>query len=400
MNKILYITSLNPYEINSGGHQRTHLLCRALSQVATVDIACFTINNECPKDVPITNSTIKLFMNISDFGEKKNIIHRFFQIFRFYSTDFIKEKNEKAEKALQKILEDYDYSYVVVRYLPTALLCGLEFNKKVILDLDDLPEQLFKSLKSMPSNSVIEKYFRIIYYSIMSCLARLHTQRIIKNIYHAFLPNKSQCIYDNSTWLPNIPFPQDHKSKSIESQNVNNNSILFVGKMSYKPNFIGIDYFIKNIWPLVLEKIPSAHFNIVGIGTPIEKINEWNKFSNINIKGFVKNIEDEYFKTDAVICPIYHGAGTNIKILEAMLYNKPCVISEFSSIGFDDILKHEENILIALNDYDFAENIIKILTNKTLSKKISRNASLEIRNKYSFDFFSQQVLNIIYSNNV
>jgi glycosyltransferase involved in cell wall biosynthesis len=92
-----------------------------------------------------------------------------------------------------------------------------------------------------------------------------------------------------------------------------------------------------------------------------------------------------------VIVPIYQGAGTNIKVLEAMYTNMPCVITQHASRGFEDILIDKQNVLIAQTDIEFADKVIAVLKDKNLNTYIKMNAYKTIENNFSYNSFRQAV---------
>jgi glycosyltransferase involved in cell wall biosynthesis len=171
---------------------------------------------------------------------------------------------------------------------------------------------------------------------------------------------------------------------------------MFVGKLSYNPNSQGIDHFLKYVWPIIIKEIPQVHFNIIGFLLSEEKKRHWESHKGVNVIGFTEDLVTEYQKNNIIIVPIYLGGGTNIKVIEAMYMSKACVISQYASRGFEDLLIDGENILIAENENDFASKIIQLLKDPDLSKHIGVNAKKALKDEYSYDNFCktvQQILN-------
>ena len=166
--------------------------------------------------------------------------------------------------------------------------------------------------------------------------------------------------------------------------------------MLHSPNIQGVEHFAKNIWQNVRIAVPNAVFKIAGTGvTPEQKI-VWEKYEGVRVLGFVSDIYSEYKKCKAVVVPIYFGAGTNIKVLEAMSLRRACVISEFAARAFNNDLIDRGNILIARDDQDFANKLIQLLLDKNYNMNIAINGAKTIEEKYSYSVFVENVNKYIF----
>jgi glycosyltransferase involved in cell wall biosynthesis len=116
---------------------------------------------------------------------------------------------------------------------------------------------------------------------------------------------------------------------------------------------------------------------------------------NLPLNGFVPDIINLYSKSQVVVAPIYHGAGTNIKVLEAMKMKKATVISSFAARGFIGFLQDYENILIAQNDVDFSQKVVLALNDKKLNKIMGRNASTTVNKHFSLNIFKNTIQEVV-----
>jgi glycosyltransferase involved in cell wall biosynthesis len=390
MKNIIYLCTHNPFEIQSGAHQRSNLLCKALAEIAYVDVVCFTGEDILIEESNIPNCAIV-------YLEKEKIIRPsfikwLFLKINFFSNQILSPQNIYCTNKIRSIMKEKDYDYVVVRYITTAIKYGLRFDKKVIIDVDDLPEQVYKSyIKNNQYGNVIEKITKNLYCWLLIKAAKFHTKKITNKVEHAFIPNKKQLsLFSNALYLPNIPYPVQF-NEVRKNPLTGNFELMFVGRLSYRPNFEGIDYFLKHIWTVIIRQIPQAHFNIIGSLLPDEKKQYWKTCKGVNIIGYVEDIVAEYEKNSVVVVPVYLGAGTNIKVLEAMSMGKACVITQYAGRGFEDLLIDGNNILIAENDNDFAAKVIQLLTDYNLNQRIGKNAKNALNAEYSYNSFRKTV---------
>jgi sugar transferase (PEP-CTERM/EpsH1 system associated) len=157
--------------------------------------------------------------------------------------------------------------------------------------------------------------------------------------------------------------------------------IIFTGNMSYFPNADGVLYFVKNIFPLIKNKIRGAHLYIVGKDPPV-KI---KKLANDDIV-----VTKSYYEQSSVtIAPIRFGAGTLNKILEPMALGIPVVTT---SLGVEGLpVQTQRDLIIANNETDFADAVVQLLNDVELQTRISGNAKLLVRSLYGWEKIAKQL---------
>ena len=390
MKKILYICDQSPFGNSYGSQQRTNLLFNLLCEKGHVDLICFTSAIK-PQSGFNPNCTIKYFYELPVKARTRMGFHfeNLLNIFYSFSPYSVFRKNSEARKNTHALIQNNNYDYIVLRYLKNAFVCGLSKDKRIIMDVDDLPEQSILSY----ANSAKLSAPRYMLYWFYAKRAKFYTNRFLKGIGHSFFSNESQCKWQNSSYLPNIPFPfpETDTINLISTSEDTNHSLLFVGLMNYSPNSDGVDYFIKNIWGNIKGKIPDAVFRIAGDGVTIQQKATWEKIEGIKVLGFVPDIYKEYKECKAVVVPVYYGAGTNIKVLEAMSMKRASVISEYSAKAFNNDLVDYKNVLVAADDKDFANKTIQLLLDAKLNADIANNGVKTIQDKYSYSLFKESV---------
>jgi len=157
--------------------------------------------------------------------------------------------------------------------------------------------------------------------------------------------------------------------------------IIFTGNIPYFPNRDAIKYFIKDIFPLILERVPQAKLIIVG-KDPTEDILKLAN-ENIIIKGFVKDLKREYLMSEVNVAPIRFGAGTSNKIIEAIALGVPTVATSLALKGFNEGIK--KYVFHAETPEEFCERIIEIFNNESIRSKFMKEASDYVLNTLSLD---------------
>ncbi|PKL83324.1 MAG: hypothetical protein CVV24_05490 [Ignavibacteriae bacterium HGW-Ignavibacteriae-3] len=157
--------------------------------------------------------------------------------------------------------------------------------------------------------------------------------------------------------------------------------IIFAGNMSYFPNIEAVQYFAKEIFPLVLSRVPFAKFYIVGQQPPQEILSLQS--ANIVVTGFVKDLRIEYLLSEVNVAPIQFGSGTLNKIIEAMALGVPTVATSLAVQGLPD--KFKKYIYIEDSVEKFAENIARIMETGNYENELLKDGMNEIKNSLSWD---------------
>ena len=393
MKKILYICDQNPFEHNFGSQQRTHLLFNVLCEKGNVDLVCYT-NDQKPEQISNPKCTIKYFGRLPEKSNSKLFtrIIKILNILSSFSPYSVYDKNKEAAYTIRKLIKYGEYDFIVIRYIKNAFISGLLKGDQIIVDIDDLPENSFSSYIHLNELKGVKFY----QYKFYEFRAKYHTDRFVKKIQYAFLSNKLQCRWENSSLLSNIPFMinKNGKDSSIDYPH-DSDIIIFVGYMLHTPNLYGIQYFLENIWKDVKNNVPNAVFKIIGQGVSKVQKDIWEKFDDVIVAGFVDDLSHEYNTSKVVIAPIYSGGGSNIKILEGMYMHKAMVISSFAAVPFANDLIDDYNIMIAEDSNDFSEKVIKLLIDKEKNKFIAGNAKKMIDEKYTYKNFRESVNKVL-----
>jgi glycosyltransferase involved in cell wall biosynthesis len=156
-----------------------------------------------------------------------------------------------------------------------------------------------------------------------------------------------------------------------------NQTILFVGGNA-APNIYGLRNFLEKTWNLILNQHPETKLAVVG---NICHAFQGENFQSVNFKGFVNNLQEEYAKSNVVISPVTHGGGLKIKVLEALSYSRPVVLTKHSAIGFSG--KQQDGMFVAQDWRDFSRHINSLLANPKLSIEVSIAAADYIRREFN-----------------
>jgi polysaccharide biosynthesis protein PslH len=147
--------------------------------------------------------------------------------------------------------------------------------------------------------------------------------------------------------------------------------IVFTGSMDWEPNIDAVEYFCREIWPVVLSAYADARFQIVG-RNPHPRVRRLASAS-VKVTGTVPSVSDYLRSATVVIVPLRIGGGTRLKIFEAMSMAKAIVSTSIGAEGLD--VTHGRDLLIADDAASFAAAILQFLRDPELRRRCEQNAA-------------------------
>lgn len=144
--------------------------------------------------------------------------------------------------------------------------------------------------------------------------------------------------------------------------------VLFVGNFKWLQNVEAVDILIDKIWPKVIKKVPQACLWIVGRSIPARIHDLAKEKDDIEVTQDIPDIREAYKKASVMAAPLKGPGGTRLKILEALASGLPVVSTSIGVAGLN--LSPDKHALIADSERDLAKEIIRLLSNPNLAKKM------------------------------
>ncbi|MEO6569883.1 MAG: glycosyltransferase family 4 protein [Opitutaceae bacterium] len=130
--------------------------------------------------------------------------------------------------------------------------------------------------------------------------------------------------------------------------------VLFVGS-DHGPNQEGLNWFLREVWPVVYRETPAARLLIAG--GICEALPEKMPQGVVKL-GRVPDMATAYAQASVIIAPILRGSGLKIKLLEAIGFGRACVTTSVGAEGFEAL---REGLSIANSAAEFARVTCELL---------------------------------------
>lgn len=381
INSILFIESHTDLTLPpvGGRDQRTQLLLKACQLIADVDVVSFV------KTKGGNDEKIRFIYNndIPPLLQAKNRFEKMKRLLFMWRRDYLFSVNRIKQEIINECLKQKKYDYVIIRYVTNALEVGIDkLECNYVIDVDDDPYKTFISTMRA-SKSLRAK----LYHWFEAVFAQRITRFILERAAHSFVSDPLLTYDGRSIYLPNIPYYTTPCTLPDNTSKIKR--LLFVGDMEYFPNYYGVNHFIYNIFPLIKEKMPNVEFHVVGRINNEKRKERWSNITGVYIDGFSKDLYLDYQESHVVVIPIYHGSGTNIKVLEGMQMERPMVVSQYATRGYD--FHSGKSYLVAETDKEFAYKVVELLQNVELYKQIVLQAKVDLKDKFSLSKFENVV---------
>ncbi len=163
--------------------------------------------------------------------------------------------------------------------------------------------------------------------------------------------------------IPTIHEPHEERGLAFTERN----GLLFVGNFAHRPNSDGVQYFMREVYPLVRDALPGVKFDVVGDYAPPE-ITAYDS-EDVRVHGYVPDIAPLFRHCRVFVAPVRFGAGVKGKIGESLAYGVPVVTTSVGAEGMN--LTHGEEALIADTPREFADCVVRLYREQTLWQKLS-----------------------------
>lgn len=391
--KILILSPTQPIPTINGSRLRIFNFIKHLSKQNKITL--ITLNQKDGSYVQNIESEMRSYC-LKTYGIKhyKPKIFALIQwIFSLKPYRHVKFSNRKFKKTFNHILKNNNFDVIFCNFLDMA---------QYFKDIDNLQK---KFLLIIDQHNVDESWYEK-FIRMDSFLFRLFGKENIRRLkkqqkkdYRYFDiclsvskkdANITKNILDKNMQVVVAPNGVDLNFFSSE-EHLSDKTLLFCGSMDTIMNQDAVLYFCNKIFPIVKSKVPNVRFIVVGRNPPLRIKKLYSK--DIHITGTVDDVRPFYNKASVVVAPFRLGAGTKLKILEAMAMKVPIVSTSIGCQGIE--VENGKHVWIADDELEFAEKIINIIQNKIEITNIIEEAYSLVAKRYEWKNIISYVEKII-----
>lgn len=165
--------------------------------------------------------------------------------------------------------------------------------------------------------------------------------------------------------------------------------MMYAGGGTWFPNRDAMSWFIREIFPIIVARVPDAVMHVIGTNPPEDVIEASRRDNRIRVHGFVPDIRPYLASAAVYVVPIRVGGGTRLKILDAFAAGKTVVST---SIGCEGIACEDgSNIRIADSKDTFAKTVVDLFENNSARQTLEVNARQLVERAYSWQIIGSRL---------
>lgn len=389
--KILFLSQRFLFPQDTGGKIRTGKILEQLKKHFSITIIS---NVESPKDDPYVPKMKRLcdkFVPVPWIETKRYTLKFYLKIlkksFSIYPVTMLNDFSPKLENAVLNELKNSNYDLAICDFMQSTLNFRYVKNIPTILFQHNV-EATIAQRHMQRSRDPISKIFWWLQFRKMFYYEKKQSESFDAVI---AVSQEDKQKFENWYGLTNvrtIPTGVDTDFYSPNGKVFEENKIVFVGAMDWLPNDDAMQHFLEKTFPIIQKKEPKVKLTIVG-RNPSPKLKRISKnIPNVDVTGWVEDTRPYIEKSTVFIVPIRIGGGTRMKIYEGMAMGRAIVSTTIGAEGLP--LTHNEHILIADDDNDFSESVIRILKDKNLRERISNNARKYVYENFGWEKVAEE----------
>jgi glycosyltransferase involved in cell wall biosynthesis len=155
--------------------------------------------------------------------------------------------------------------------------------------------------------------------------------------------------------------------------------IVYAGSVTWEPNLDAVRWFLGEVLPKIKAVRSDVEFWVTGAtdGVALDALpnRSWAHFT-----GQLPDVKGAIGDSAVCVAPIRAGGGTRLKILEAMALGTPVVSTHKGAEGLD--VRPNDHLLIADDPDAFATDVLRVLGDDTLARRLSTNGRARVAEKY------------------
>lgn len=159
--------------------------------------------------------------------------------------------------------------------------------------------------------------------------------------------------------------------------------LVFVGSMDWLPNVDGIEWFVREVLPLIRRQRPGCSLAIVGRTPPSSITALGQRDERVQVTGTVPDIRPLLWSAAVSIVPLRIGGGTRLKIYESMAGRVPVVSTTVGAEGLE--VHHPDDIRLADSPEAFAAACTELLANAELRRRQAAAAWELVATRFSWE---------------
>jgi glycosyltransferase involved in cell wall biosynthesis len=156
---------------------------------------------------------------------------------------------------------------------------------------------------------------------------------------------------------------------------------VFWGRLDFGPNVQALEWLIREVWPLVRRRRPSAALQIIGF-KPGDEVKRLAAEPGVSLQEGLPDLRDEVCRHAVAIAPMVSGLGIKNKLLEAAAMGRAILCTTKATLGLD--LPASPPFVIANRPGEWAEALLTLWDDPGRRRQLGAEARDWVTRRHSW----------------
>jgi glycosyltransferase involved in cell wall biosynthesis len=389
--RVLYLAHWYPFPADNGIRLRLFNLVRSLAQRHEVDFVSFTAEALTTDRLQTMRNFCRQVRTVPEQHYRPSSHRALFGFFDARPRSVVDTDSPEMHALVAELAKSGQYDVVIASELgmaPYALHVPCRARLLEDVELAVIHEQfsqassLTRRLRFGLTWLKLDRYVRHLLRSFQvatavsdSELARLNRLAPL-GLRQALIPNGVDVCHYKDDWGAPVA-----------------DTLVYAGALTYSANFDAVDYFLREVLPLIQRQRPGVRLRITGKleGAPVHRLPER---IGVTFTGYLNDVRPTIAQSWVSVVPLRVGSGTRLKILEALALGTPVVSTSKGAEGLG--LKPEHDLLLADTPAEFADAVVRLLGDPGLRQRLSEHGRQTVVACYDWQMIGQKLDDLLH----
>ena len=168
--------------------------------------------------------------------------------------------------------------------------------------------------------------------------------------------------------------------------------VLLSGNLGYRPTVQGVQWFAREVWPRLHQRIPEARWVLAG-ARPARGVRRLERLPGVEVHADVADLRPYFRSAGAAIAPMSSGSGVPMKVLEALAAGLPTVVHPWAAEGLSG--EGGEAVVAAADAAEWVDALERLLTDSQAARDLGERGHALWQRVYHPDRVAEKIRQVV-----
>jgi polysaccharide biosynthesis protein PslH len=390
--KILFVSRWYPYPVDNGSKIRIYHLIRMLAEEHEVDLISFSSEKVNEERIKAMKPFCQKIQTTEYFSNDRNPFHSLRGFLSIKPKSAVVSYNPEMQQLIREADQGGRYDVLISSQIDmAAYTLSWKSSPKIFEELELTTLYQKYQMEQNPLARLRKRLMWLKYERFMKSMLSTYACTTVVSELERGLVEKVIPEYRHFEVVPN---GVDINSMTGDFGQVEEDSLVYSGALSYYANMDAMEFFLKSIFPIIKSYRPGVKLYITGSTTGID-LKQLPAEDGVVFTGYLSDIRPRIARSMVSIVPLRIGGGTRLKILESLALRTPVVATNKGAEGLDLIA--DKDLLIADDPQDFAKAVVRVLEDHSLRDQLGSHGYATVKRCYDWGVVGQKMKQVFAS---